>query len=66
VSIDPQFAANAAGIIGLYLNPPENAMVISIDKTLSIHTGYVKTSDGATMYSPLRGIKGDINLHVMS
>jgi transposase len=51
VSTDPQFAAKAADIIGLYMNPPENAMVISIDEKPSIQaleraTGYVKTSDG--------------------
>ena len=51
VSTDPQFAAKAADIIGLYLNPPENAMVLSIDEKPSIQaleraTGYVHTSNG--------------------
>jgi hypothetical protein len=32
VSTDPQFAAKAADIIGLYLNPPENALVLSVDE----------------------------------
>ena len=30
VSTDPQFAAKAADVVGLYLEPPENAIVISI------------------------------------
>jgi hypothetical protein len=30
ISTDPQFAANAADIIGLYLNPPQNALVLSV------------------------------------
>lgn len=51
VSTDPQFSAKAADIIGLYLNPPENAMVVSIDEKPSIQaleraTGYVYTSNG--------------------
>ena len=27
VSTDPEFAAKAADVIGLYLNPPQNALV---------------------------------------
>jgi hypothetical protein len=36
VSTDLQFAAKAADIIGLYLNPPENALVLSVDDEPSI------------------------------
>src|SRR5271168_2457009 len=36
VSTDPQFASKAADIIGLYLNPPENALVLSVDEKPSI------------------------------
>ena len=35
-SNDPDFAAKAAGIVGLYMAPPENALVISIDEKPSI------------------------------
>ncbi|MBF8276281.1 MAG: putative transposase [Candidatus Brocadiaceae bacterium] len=35
VSTDPEFVAKAADIVGLYLNPPENALVISKEKSLS-------------------------------
>jgi transposase len=51
VSTDPEFAAKAANIVGLYLNPPENAIVISVDEKPSIQalsrtTGFVKTTNG--------------------
>jgi transposase len=51
VSTDPEFAAKAADIIGLYLNPPENALVLSVDEKPSIQaleqaTGYVETDSG--------------------
>jgi transposase len=51
VSTDPEFAVKAADIIGLYLNPPLNALVISMDEKPSIQaltrpTGYVETSSG--------------------
>src|ERR1035438_3269693 len=51
VSTDKEFAAKAANIVGLYLNPPENALVISVDEKPSIQalerkTGYVETDSG--------------------
>jgi transposase len=51
VSTDPEFAAKAADVVGLYLNPPFNALVISVDEKPSIQaktcpTGYVKTECG--------------------
>lgn len=51
VSTDKEFAAKAADIVGLYLNPPENALVISVDEKPSIQalerkTGYVETDSG--------------------
>lgn len=51
VSTDKEFTAKSADIIGLYLNPPENALVISVDEKPSIQalsrkTGYVETSSG--------------------
>jgi transposase len=46
-----EFAAKAADIVGLYLNPPEKALVISVDEKPSIQalerkTGYVETDNG--------------------
>lgn len=53
VSTDPQFAAKAADIVGLYLGPPENAVVISVDEKPSIQAleraqGYLRLPDGQT------------------
>ena len=36
VSTDPEFAPKAAAIVGLYLNPPENAVVLSVDEKPAI------------------------------
>jgi transposase len=58
VSTDPEFATKAASIVGLYLQPPERALVISVDEKPSIQalsrtTGYVRTSSGKIV----RGLK---------
>lgn len=47
ISTNPQFAAKAADIVGLYLNPPENAVVLSVDEKPHIQAleraqGYLK------------------------
>jgi transposase len=47
ISTDPQFAAKAADVVGLYLNPPENAVVLSVDEKPHIQAleraqGYLK------------------------
>lgn len=52
VSTDPEFAAKAAEVVGLYLNPPVNALVLSVDEKPSIQalqrpSGYVETDSGA-------------------
>ena len=36
VSTDPEFAPKAADIVGLYLNPPEDAIVLCVDEKPSI------------------------------
>jgi transposase len=51
VSTDKEFSIKSADIIGLYLNPPENALVICVDEKPSIQAlermrGYVETSSG--------------------
>jgi transposase len=69
VSTDPEFARKAADIIGLYLDPPQNALVLSVDEKPTIQAiertmGYVKTSSGKVV----RGMKstykrnGTVNL----
>lgn len=51
ISTDPQFAAKAADIVGLYLNPPENAVILSVDEKPHIQAleraqGYLKLPNG--------------------
>ena len=51
ISTDPQFAVKAADIVGLYLDPPENAVVLSVDEKPAIQAlertqGYLKLPDG--------------------
>jgi transposase len=36
VSRDPEFAAKVRDVVGLYLNPPDNAIVLSLDEKTSI------------------------------
>jgi transposase len=51
ISTDPQFSQKAADIVGLYLAPPENAVVISVDEKPAIQAleraqGYLKLPNG--------------------
>jgi transposase len=53
-STDPEFAAKAAKIVGLYLAPPENAIVICVDEKPSIQAleraqGYLKFPNGRAL-----------------
>lgn len=64
VSTDPEFAAKSADVIGLYLSPPQNALVLSVDEKPSIQalerkTGYVCTSSGKVV----RGLKSTYKRH---
>src|SRR3990172_2571342 len=51
ISTDPQFAQKAADIVGLYLDPPENAVVLSVDEKPAIQVleraqGWLRLPDG--------------------
>lgn len=64
VSTDQEFAAKAADIVGLYLSPPTNALVVSVDEKPSIQaleraTGYVETDNGKIV----RGFKSTYKRH---
>jgi transposase len=53
-SSDPEFVAKAAEIVGLYMAPPENAVVLSVDEKPSIQAleraqGYLKLPGGRAM-----------------
>jgi transposase len=54
VSTDPEFAAKAAEIVGLYLDPPEGALVVAVDEKPHIQAleraqGYLKLPNGRAM-----------------
>lgn len=53
-SKDPEFAAKAADVVGLYMSPPENAIVLCIDEKPSIQAleraqGYLKLPNGRAL-----------------
>jgi transposase len=69
VSTDPEFAKKAADVVGLYLDPPENACVFSIDEkpniqALSFETGHVLTSGHKVIQAceSRHGRNGTLNL----
>src|SRR6185312_15759160 len=54
VSTDPCFAQKAADVVGLYLNPPENALVLSVDEKPHIQAleraqGWLKLPNGKAL-----------------
>ena len=64
VSTDPQFAQKAADIVGLYLEPPENALVICVDEKPSIQAleraqGWLRLPDGQAV----RGFNHEYKRH---
>jgi len=53
-SEDPEFVAKTADIVGLYMMPPDNAVVLSVDEKPSIQAleraqGYLKLANGRAM-----------------
>ena len=53
-SNDPEFASKAADVVGLYMAPPDNAVVICVDEKPSIQAleraqGYLKLPNGRAL-----------------
>ena len=64
VSTDPEFAQKAADIVALYLDPPENALVLSVDEKPAIQAleraqGWLRLPDGKAM----RGFSHEYKRH---
>jgi transposase len=64
ISTDPEFAGKAADIVGIYLHPPENAIVLSVDEKPHIQVleraqGYLRLPNGKT----LTGFSHDYKRH---
>jgi transposase len=64
VSTDKEFVPKSADVVGIYLNPPLNAVVLSVDEKPSLQaiersSGYVETDSGAVV----RGLKSTYKRH---
>ncbi len=64
VSTDPEFARKAADIVALYLDPPENAMVLGVDEKPAIQAleraqGWLRLPNGQA----LRGFSHEYKRH---
>jgi transposase len=64
ISTDPQFAQKAADVIGLYLYPPENAVVLCVDEKPAIQAleraqGWLRLPNGEA----LRGFSHEYKRH---
>jgi len=64
VSTDKEFAPKAAEVVGLYWNPPVNAVVLSVDEkpnlqALERSSGYVETDSGTVV----RALKSTYKRH---
>ena len=64
ISTDPEFAPKAAEIVALYLHPPENAVVLSVDEKPYIQAleraqGYLRLPDGKAV----RGVSHEYKRH---
>jgi transposase len=54
ISTDPEFSAKAADVVGLYLHPPENAVVLAVDEKPHIQAlaraqGWLKLPNGRAL-----------------
>ena len=54
ISTDPEFAAKAADVVGLYLHPPAKALILSVDEKPSIQAleraqGWIRLPGGKAM-----------------
>ena len=64
LSTDPEFAAKAADIVGLYLNPPDNAVVLCVDEKPAIQAleraqGWLRLPNGEAV----RGFSHEYKRH---
>jgi transposase len=62
ISTDPEFGPKAADIVGLYLNPPENALLLSVDEKPHIQAleraqGYLRLPNGKAVNGFSHGYK---------
>jgi len=62
ISTDPEFGPKAADIVGLYLNPPQNVLVLCVDEKPSIQAleraqGWLRLPNGKALNGSSHGYK---------
>lgn len=62
LSTDPEFARKAANVVGLYMDPPENAVVLAVDEKPHIQAleraqGWLRLPDGKALTGFSHGYK---------
>src|SRR5471030_2889602 len=62
ISTDPEFGPKAADVVGLYLNPPQNALVLCVDEKPSIQAleraqGWLRLPNGKALNGFSHGYK---------
>ena len=62
LSTDPEFSRKAANIVGLYLHPPDNAIVLAVDEKPNIQAleraqGWLRLPDGKALTGFSHGYK---------
>ena len=62
ISTDPEFGPKAADVVGLYLNPPDNALLLSVDEKPHIQAleraqGFLRLPDGKAVNGFSHGYK---------
>lgn len=62
ISTDPEFGPKAADVVGLYLNPPDKALVLAVDEKPSIQAleraqGYLRLPNGQAVNGYSHGYK---------
>jgi transposase len=62
ISTDPEFGPKAADVVGLYLDPPENALVLCVDEKPSMQAleraqGWLRLPDGKALNGFSHGYK---------
>ena len=62
ISTDPEFGPKAADVVGLYLNPPENALLLSVHEKPHIQAlksaeGFLRLPDGKAVNGFSHGYK---------
>lgn len=70
IGTDPEFGPKAADVVGLYLNPPEQALVIAVDEKPSMQAleraqGYLRLPDGKAVNGSVTATNAMVRPHCL-